>query len=146
MLEADLIRLFNDGLLPKSDWTHQAHLSVGQWHIQHYEVYEAHCILRAKIISLNHFHNTLNDARSGYHETLTLFWLKILAIGWSIIQQSALITMEEFKEKICTKELPLKFYSKEILFSTNARAIFIEPVLMKLDAENVVKLYKENLR
>ncbi|MCX8472885.1 MAG: hypothetical protein ORN85_04470 [Sediminibacterium sp.] len=137
MLESELIILFNDGLLPKSLWTHQAHLNVGQWHIENYDFYEAHCILKAKIILLNHFHNTVNDGKNGYHETLTMFWLQILAIGLNETKHSNVINMDTFKENICTKELALKFYSRGVLFSPKARAIFMEPDIMKIELETI---------
>ena len=61
--------------LTKGGWTHEAHLLVALWHLHNHAVDEATCLLRARIISYNVAVGTENSSASGYHETMTLFWI-----------------------------------------------------------------------
>ena len=61
-----------------------------------------------------------------YHETLTIFWMRTVADfngsknGDSVLDKAnALVATYD-------KDYPLKFYSREYLFSDEARAGFVE--------------------
>ncbi len=122
-----LIERFRNQTLPIAEWTHQAHLVVGLWFSKHYTHEEAVCYLRSGIISYNNTVGTPNTPERGYHETLTLFWAKVardFAEAHPDLDMeslcNALLTSE-----FATREYPLRFYSREELFSTKARAFFI---------------------
>ena len=74
----ELIDQFDKKTLPKSNWTHAAHLTVGLYHVYHGTFHEAHCLVKSKIITYNEATGTANTPSSGYHETLTVFWLTII--------------------------------------------------------------------
>lgn len=74
----DLLAAFENGRLPKSDWTHAAHLTVAACLAFAVDATEAHARLRRGIRSLNACHGVANTECSGYHETLTQFWLAIV--------------------------------------------------------------------
>jgi hypothetical protein len=63
-----------------------------------------------------------------YHETMTQFWMRIVfdfvenKNGYSVVETTNLIL-----EKFDDKDFPLKFYSRELLFSDAARSKFVEP-------------------
>ena len=57
--------------LPKHEWTHAAHLTVGVWHVDRYGAADALTRLRAGIRRLNESHGNVNTPASGYHETIT---------------------------------------------------------------------------
>ena len=65
--------------LPKAEWTHQAHLAVGAWHVDRYGPDEALTRLRDGIRALNDSHGTINSASSGYHETITRAYVRVIA-------------------------------------------------------------------
>ena len=65
--------------LPKEEWTHAAHLTVGVWHVERYGPSEALVVLRSGIRRLNESHGNENTATSGYHETLTAAYVLLLA-------------------------------------------------------------------
>ena len=76
--ESEITRLvlqFQAHDLPKAEWTHQAHLATAMWYLQRYSREEAICWLRTGIISFNLACGGKNTPTSGYHETLTLFWI-----------------------------------------------------------------------
>jgi len=87
--------------------------------------------MRTGIYRLNDAHGTPNSDTSGYHETLTVFWLRMIADylknngrekGLTELANNLTATMNDAK-------LPLKFYSRERLFSVAARLNYIEPDL-----------------
>jgi hypothetical protein len=70
-----LIQEFENGNLAKNAWTHHAHLRVGAWYVWHLGPAEALITLRHRIRSLNDAHGTENSQNSGYHETITQFYI-----------------------------------------------------------------------
>ena len=132
-----LIEKFNTSTLPKSDWTHHAHLTVALWYVDNYEFDDAICRLRSGIILLNKFNDTENTDRSGYHETLTIFWAKVISIYIQLNPLSSLKELHEnlLKSTVADKELPFQFYLKREIRSPAYRAVYHEPTLQRLDAD-----------
>ena len=69
---------FLSGSLPRDQWTHAAHLCVGAWHVDRFGADEAIARLRVGIRALNDQHGTPNTATSGYHETITIAYARLL--------------------------------------------------------------------
>lgn len=132
--EDDILKLidgFRNRTLVSAQWTHQAHLITGLWFNYTFAEYEAICSLRSGIISYNISTGGENTPEKGYHETLTLFWSKILRRFVLKNKTLALVDLcNTFLEsEWSSKELPLQYYTREVLFSTRARAIWVEPNL-----------------
>ena len=80
--EAELSRFlaqWRAGTLPKSEWTHAAHVAVAACHLFDRSREEAFEQIRAGIIHYNACVGTANTDHSGYHETLTRFWTGLIA-------------------------------------------------------------------
>ncbi|MDI3322219.1 hypothetical protein [Pinibacter soli] len=124
-----LVEQFNNKTLPKSEWTHAAHLTVGLWHVHNFALDEAICRMRSRIISYNLAIGTENTGDSGYHETLTIFWLTVLNHFLKLQEGKSLLTLcnELLDSKLAVNSLPFFFYDRERILSTNARARFQEP-------------------
>lgn len=124
-----LVRGFETKELPKTDWTHNAHLTVGLYYIYHHSFHEALCLMKARIITYNESVGGVNSPTSGYHETLTVFWLKV--IDDFLKQRRHLPVLEACNEfhasHQANKDYPLQYYSKEKLFSVQARAVWTIP-------------------
>src|SRR3712207_4251172 len=71
-----LVRGFDDCSLPCERWTHAAHLTVALWYLLEYDWPEAVARVRSGIKRLNAAHGVVTTRERGYHETLTLFWLR----------------------------------------------------------------------
>ena len=70
-----------------------------------------------------------------YHETLTRFWMRsVLDFRNSKNGASIVEIRSEITEKF-DKDYPLKFYSRELLFSDEARKNFVEADL-QLETKN----------
>lgn len=126
------IRDFEACSLPKPRWTHHAHLLVGLWYVARHSPEDALSIVRQRIRTYNDATGTANTDSSGYHETLTRFFLRgiadhILAHGSESLPSSLALLLQS---PLARKDWPLSFYSRERLFSAAARHEWLEPDLM----------------
>lgn len=136
-----LLEQFESATLPKSQWTHDAHVRVGLAMLSRYPFDEAVCRLRAGIISLNKAHQTANTASSGYHETLTHFWATAIHLFLTRTKDKSIDSLEStfLKSGLAANTLPFQFYEKEAVLNSDHRSRFIPPTKLSLDWENLSK-------
>ena len=129
-----LVGRFLDRTLPKAEWTHRAHLAVGAWHVDRYGPDEALTRLRDGIRALNDSHGTINSASSGYHETVTRAYVRLIAGFFATRPGRSLPerVSELIGGTLGEREALLRHYSREVLKSSRARAEWIEPDLEPL--------------
>lgn len=125
------VRDFEACRLPKSRWNHPAHLLVGLWYLSHHAPDEALAIVRRRIRAYNEVMGPPNTDTSGYHETLTGFFLQGIAAhlarhGSQPLPDSLARLLQS---PLASKEWPLTAYSRERLFSVAARRHWLEPDL-----------------
>ena len=115
----ELVSQFSEQTLPIEKWTHEGHLTAALWHIYKYPLEEATCYLRSRIIIYNHSTKNENTGAKGYHETITLFWIKTIDLYLQDFKsQSLLEACNNFlQSSFAIRSYPLQFYSKELLFS-----------------------------
>ena len=120
-----------DRTLPKNEWTHHAHLRAGLWHVHQLGPFVALDLLRARISKYNESVGTANTDSSGYHETLTRFYVVVIDRFLSAADQSLDLDAlaEQLSERHGDRRLPLHHYSEARLFSVVARRAWIEPDL-----------------
>lgn len=122
----EIVRGFENGTIRREDWRHAEHLTVACCYAFRHDYEAALAKMRDGIFNLlNRFGIDLS-IEMPYHETLTVFWMQI--IFDSMKNQSA-TTLVEFVNQVLEiggdKDLPLKFYSRELLFSDEARRNFV---------------------
>jgi hypothetical protein len=128
---AEFILAFEACTLPKPRWTHQAHLLVGLWYLSKHTAEEALDIVRRRIRAYNEAVGTPNTDHSGYHETLTRFYLKGIRTHMerhrelSMTDSLALL----LKTPLARSDWPLSYYSRRQLFSRRARHEWVAPDL-----------------
>lgn len=130
-----LVRRFDDCTLPRAEWTHAAHLTVALWHLLQYDLPEATARVRRGIRRYNDAHGIRVTPTGGYHETLTLFWLRVVNsfLEAERNEARALVSLANELAETAGKGLPLEHYTRERLFSAEARAGWVEPDLKPLD-------------
>jgi hypothetical protein len=133
----DTVRLAGEFIartLPKSDWTHEAHLRVGLWHTLHHPRDVALALLRDRIRSYNAATGVQNTSSNGYHETITRFYLAVIRAFLASVDAGRPIDelAQELIARFGDRNLPLRHYSRERLFSTEARLGWLEPDLEPL--------------
>lgn len=127
----ELVQQFETKTLSKICWTHRAHLVVALYYLYTMgSFYEVLCKIKAYIIAYNEATGGINSSTSGYHETLTVFWLKI--VDNYLAQNKKGKTLVEICNQFlaspwANKDLPLRYYSSDKLFSIQARAVWTIP-------------------
>jgi len=130
----DLVARFRARSLPKDEWTHRAHLAVGTWHVHEHGSDEALALLRDGITRLNEAHGTVNSENSGYHETVTRAYVRLLS---EFISTQAGLARADCVQALLASPLAEKtalfrYYSRTSLGSVTARKGWVEPDLEPL--------------
>ena len=130
----NIVYQFKNHTLPLELWTHEAHLTLAIWHLKKYTYAEATCMLRSGIITYNSSTGGVNNSTTGYHETITLFWIKVVAdFLRKHLHLTPLAACNAFlASSISSKTYPYEFYSKALLHSTHARSHWTAPDLKPL--------------
>lgn len=121
-----VVRGFENGTIARADWRHTEHLTVALYSLSHHDFDLATNKMRDGIFNLLKAFEVDVQKEMPYHETLTIFWLRTVADfansknGASIVE-----TCNELVEKF-DKDFPLRFYSRGLLFSDNARRNFVD--------------------
>ena len=127
---ANFIGQFERGTLPKAMWTHRAHLAVGTWYLVNFPEKIAIGRVRTGIQHYNRCVGTANTPSSGYHETLTLFWLRTIRRfllendGMGDKLKAVRGVVEEFGGQ---RDLFKQYYSFDVVASREARARWVPP-------------------
>jgi hypothetical protein len=137
----DLAARFQSCTLPKTEWTHQAHLLVGLWHVHRYGAEEALARLRIGITRLNESHGCVNTTTNGYHETITAAYLTLLTdylengpSDLALAERAARL----LESPLADRNALFTFYSRERLMSVAARMGHVEPDLAPLTCAMLV--------
>lgn len=130
-----LLRRFDDCTLPRAEWTHGAHLTVALWNLLEFDWPEAAERVRRGIKRYNAAHGIRTTPTGGYHETLTLFWLRAVRAFLEDGRNEGRSLVSLANELVATadSQLPLRHYTRARLFSTEARASWVEPDLKPFD-------------
>ncbi|MEQ1549970.1 hypothetical protein [Sphingorhabdus sp.] len=120
--------------LPRELWTHEAHLAACLWIVRDRAEIDAESDMRNIISSYNVAVGGVNDEAQGYHETITQVYIAAVRahlreIGESSLRDAVNALLLSPRGR---RELPLAHYSRERLFSVEARLGFVEPDLRPL--------------
>jgi hypothetical protein len=122
---------FEDGTLPKARWTHAAHILTGACYVHALGEEAAIARMRERVSAYNVAVGGQNTAASGYHETVTVFWMKLLALRPG--QASRADFAHQAVADLARIRNPYaEFYDFNILTSEEARGEWIEPNLRPL--------------
>lgn len=129
-----LVRGFLSRTLPWSEWTHAAHLTVALWHLLHYDWAEAVERVRCGIRRYNAANGVETTRERGYHETITIFWMLYVRsfLEANYNEGCSLASLANALVERAERNAPLEHYSRELLFSWEARVAWVEPDLKAL--------------
>ena len=125
-----------DRTLPKSEWTHAAHCVATVYLMRERPDIDLARALPIIIRRYNQATGTPNSDTSGYHETITQFYLRAISHFLARLPQevSVLEACNRFlASPFGARTFPLDFYSKDRLFAVEARHSWVEPDLRPLD-------------
>ena len=126
-----VVRGFENGTISRDKWKHAEHLIVAFYYLSHHDFETALVKMREGIFNLLRAFEVDLTVEMPYHETMTVFWMRTVE-DFKNSKNGASVT-EVCNEMIVTfdKNYPLRFYSRELLFSEKARAEFVEADLNK---------------
>ena len=120
---------FVNGRLGIEEWTHEAHLITCWVALQRRTPGETLAFLRQAIQEHNCGVGITNDDESGYHETLTVYYV-------TAVHNADAPTPEALYDvPTCGRKAALDYWSRDVLFSVEARRGWVEPNLGPLPWE-----------
>jgi hypothetical protein len=130
----DLVQKFENRTLSRQDWTHAAHLTIALWYSLKHSFPKNVELICNGIQIYNAAQGIESTPTSGYHETITLFWIfttqKFL---FSVdIHNTILILTNQFIHQYSNPKLIFDYHSCDVLFSAKARTQWVEPNLKSL--------------
>lgn len=131
----ELVRGFLDLSLDAKKFNHQGHLTVAIWYLNWYPMYKATDLIRENIRQFNVAKGGENTNSGGYHETITLFYMHVVdqfLANEGHSQDLAHLANTLIASEMGARDYPLQFYSKEKLFSVEARRDFVEADLKSI--------------
>ena len=127
----ELVRSFEEATIPHDDWKHAEHLVVAVYYLSHHDMETAYRKMRSGILNLlEHGFKIDLKKEMPYHETITLFWMHTVAEFNASKNGASLLEKANEVAYKWDKDYPLKFYSRELLFSDAARVRFVEGDLL----------------
>jgi hypothetical protein len=130
-----LVARFEEGTLPKAEWTHRAHLAVALWYATRLPFEEALEVMRNGIGRVNAAHCVPTTPTGGYHETITRFYMRVISayvLGEEEYGSDWAARVNRLLERYGARDLPLRHYTKERLMSAQARFGWVEPDLLPI--------------
>ncbi len=117
--------------LPRPEWTHHAHLVFAATLLADRGLARAEADAPGLIRAYNESVGGVNDDNQGYHHTITLFFLRHID-SFIAPYRDELIGARATRllaSPLASTDYPLAFYSRERLFSVEARRFWVPPDL-----------------
>jgi hypothetical protein len=127
------IDTFERAEIPLAEFNHRAHITVACSYLWLYPLKEATSRMRRGIHHFNAHHKVESTPTSGYHETLTIAWMRLLHATKA--HHGAGLTVDQFLDQnpfLLNRTLLRLYYSKDRIMSAEARARWVEPDLAPL--------------
>jgi hypothetical protein len=121
--------------LPRSEWTHEAHLAATTYLLLRHPEINLDCELPGLIRRYNESVGGVNSDTDGYHETITRLFLYGVRLSLSEADLSEPLhelVNELLLSPMGRRDWPLRFYSPELLFSVEARRELVQPDIAAL--------------
>ena len=118
---------------PLERWHHRDHIKLAYLYLRRHRFEDAMAKLRAGIKAHNEAHGIPERLDSGYHETMTQAWLRLVQVA--LLEYGPAASSDEFYEhhpELSQKKVLRLFYSRERFVSREAKREFLEPDLAPL--------------
>lgn len=132
------IRVLGEALLacalPREAWTHEAHLGACLWLLTERPDIDVDAGIGTIIRRFNESVGGVNDDTQGYHDSITRAYVAGVRLFLSETGETGLAERANamLLSDVGRRDWPLRFYSRELLFSVPARRGFVEPDLAPL--------------
>ena len=124
------LKAFEDCTLPFEQWRHRAHIKVAYLYLRQLPYEQALSKIRESIKRYNAATNTPETLERGYHETITVAWMRL--VHFTLGEYGPAATADEFldaQEELLNRKALRFFYTRDHLYSGRAKAEWVEPDL-----------------
>ncbi|MGE3466324.1 MAG: hypothetical protein AB7J13_05270 [Pyrinomonadaceae bacterium] len=130
----EIVRRFEDATISRDEWRHAEHLTVALHYLCLYDIATSTAKMRDGIFKLLDAFGIDRTVEMPYHETLTIFWMR--TVSEFNASKNGISLLDKANELVARhdKEYPLRFYSRELLFSDKARTEFVEADIEPVEA------------
>ncbi|MGB7069366.1 MAG: hypothetical protein WBD22_07710 [Pyrinomonadaceae bacterium] len=129
-----LVRSFEEASIGRDEWHHAEHLAVALYYVSRVDLDTATQKMRGGLLNLLREGFGVDFAKEmPFHETLTTFWMRTMHLYSLGADSKSLQEMANDVVCLYDKEYPLRFYTRETLYSERARSTFVEPDLIDAD-------------
>lgn len=119
----DMFDAFVNGRLALDEWTHEAHLITAVVALRDRTPHETLDFLRDAIQTHNCGIGIRNTDTEGYHETITRYY--VTAVAHALDEEPTIDHV--MAAPTCSGAAPLEHWSRDLLFSTEARRGWVAP-------------------
>jgi hypothetical protein len=122
---AALVAAFEDGSIPAPEFTHTAHIAVALSYLKEMPPEQALSRMREKVRAFAAHHGVGNL----YHETLTVFWMKLLdhVASHQNVDLALFQRINSIVARWGTRAPVDAHYSREVILSNAAREKWVPP-------------------
>jgi hypothetical protein len=128
---SELVRAFETCEIHPAQFKHYQHLAVALWYLKHFPYEEASEKMRDGIQRL-----AAAYGKTGYHETITIFWLHMMRSF--LMRANSGATILELANNVASeygKNVIADYYSEETIASVRAKNEWVGPDLKALELD-----------
>ena len=135
----DAVARIGEGLLardlPREEWTHEAHLAATTYLVLRHPEIDLDADLPGLIRRYNESVGGVNSDSEGYHDTITRVFLHGIRLFLAEADRDEPVhdlVNELLLSPMGRRDWPMRFYSRDLLFSVPARRGFVRPDIAAL--------------
>jgi catechol 2,3-dioxygenase-like lactoylglutathione lyase family enzyme len=133
MDDREFLVAFEATAIPRERWTHRDHVRMAFLYLRDHPFDDALSRMRSGIQALNRANQVPETETSGYHETVTVAWARL--VESTIGAHGPTSSFEDFgaaNPHLLQKTLLRLYYTRARILSEDARSRFVEPDLAPL--------------
>jgi hypothetical protein len=133
MDDESLLQQFENGSLPAEKWHHREHVKVAYLFLRRHPLPAAIERIRSGLQAFNAAQNIPYTLDRGYHETMTLAWMKL--VHFTLCEYGPAESADQFYDQhpqLWQMKVLRFFYSRDRLMSWEAKRNFAEPDILPL--------------
>jgi hypothetical protein len=131
--DREFLGAFEEVSIPSDRWTHRDHVRMAFLYLSEHAFEDALDRIRAGVRALNRANGVPENATSGYHETVTVAWARLIAS--CIAYHGGAESFDGFaaaNPHLCARTLLRAYYTRGRVLTSEARSRFVAPDIAPL--------------
>jgi len=120
----EVVKKFENCAYGLAEFPHARHLTVAAWYLSRLPAGEAMAAMRRSLLRFTEHHR-----KQGYHETITRFWMELVAefLSEHGRERTLVESVNALLEEYPNKEIIFAYYSRDRVMSEVAKQEWLEP-------------------